>query len=757
MLMKMSSDSKIIKPKTDFQLVLNYSNQRVWKNESGAGANAVSRAVDMTFSSTDGPLSEIVWSPSKGFSLNCVDSSFDDKNSSVYRDVEPSSMVLALIQSVTGCISTTAEPLDDVFVKPISTISTKNDISSSGSPTKHPKGASDGVIQDCRAHEEHNTGSGGNMEKMYTARRVCDFSNDQANVETAIISEIKGNKSSNISGHVDHGPVDNSLKQADEPQPSMELNPSPRKHSNGVMDSSFGKQVVVTEDSLYTEVEHINESDALKSPRRSPLEKLESSAENNLQTFNCEATCAAKSGVLVSQSSENKNKCQGNEMVLLCDKNLPVTHSPRNSNVPMTRYMGEEKSLSDIDASKSLSKEENDSCTSVESCYCADMLSIGKKRCSFQQQLIVGSKRVKRQIQETSHSKSYVQQDSSFMNLFSNMRKRFSRSTHDEGKSSTHTTANPDHHLWPDPKLITCNNNQDTAPQHTGLKSNFHSTYCPSLKNVGTRNSHEVGEASKESDISNKVHEVDVTARTFCAEKNSLYKQYFQSNKIEVSTQRYDSSPSLHSKVRPINFLDSHENRKKYSVETKSCYHLELIKEKEGMTLHSSSTRQNKNSNDNLESYASSERHETTIFHKSDNLEGMSISRFSPKSTTPLMICDHLKETGGSQIHSTDFSMLRPSHERITYLNNFKIEETREQYGNNLLLTEANKLQNCCVNKKASTGLKGNNDHTSSRNFSPITPFPGFSDSVAMAPMFARRLGAIKHMPTNRTDSISHR
>ncbi|CAL0299881.1 unnamed protein product [Lupinus luteus] len=721
MLTKMSSDSKITKPKKNFQLVLNYSNQRVWKNESGAGANAVSRAVDMTFSSTNGPLSEIVWSPSKGFSLNCVDSSFDDKTSSLYREVEPGSMVLALLQSVSGCMPTTAEPLDDVFVKPISIISAKDDISSSGSPTTHPKSDSDAVIQDCKAHEEHNTGSGGNMEKMYTARGVPDLPNDEANVETSIISEIKGNKSSNISGHVDHRPVDNSFQQADEPQPSLGQNPSSGKHSNGVMDSSFSKQVVVTEDALYTGVEHINESDALKSPGRSAVEKLESSAENNIQTFNLEATCAAKSGVLVSQSNENKNKCQGNEMVLLCDKNLPVTHSPRDSKVQMTRYTGEEKSSSDIDASESLSKEENDSRTSVESRYRADMLSIGKKRCIFQQPLIVGSKRVKRQIQETSHSKSYVQPDSSFMNLFSNMRKRFSQSTHDEGKPLAHTIANPDHHhlLWPDPQLITCNNNQDIAPQNTGLKSKFHSTCC--------------------------------------AEKNSLYKQYFQSNKIEVSTQRYDSSPSLQSKVRPINFLDSHENRKKYSLETKSCYHLELIKEKEGVILHSSSTKQNKNNNDILESYASSERHETTIFHKSDNPEDLSISRFFPKSTTPLMICDHLKETGGSQIYSTDFSRLSPSCKRITYLNNFKIEEAREQSGDNLLVAEAKKLQNCSVNKKASTGHKGNNDHISRRNFSPITPFPGFSDSVAMAPMFARRLGAIKHMPTNRTDSLSHR
>ncbi|KAE9612093.1 hypothetical protein Lalb_Chr06g0169311 [Lupinus albus] len=656
--MKTSSNSKIIKSKTGVQLVTNYSNQRVRENKSGSGANAnAASRVDMT--NANEPLSEIVWSPSKGLSLNCVDSSFTEEKTSLYRDVEPSSMVLDLLQSVTGGMSTTDEP--------INVICAKSDISSSDFPD----------------FEEHNTGSGGNMKKTNTVKEEPNLLNDQAKVETAIISEIKRNKSYAISGHV-HRPVDNSSHQENEPQSNM----------------------VVTKDGLYTEVEHINEYeeafDALKSSSRSALEKLESRVDNNLKTFNYEATCAAKSGVL----NEIENKSHGNEMMLPCDKNVPVLHSPCKSKIHMTRNKGKDKSLSDKDADVSLLKEENDSRLSVESSCSAEMFSVDAKRCNFQHQLIVGSKRVRNQFQETTHAKSYVQQGSSFINLISNMRKGFSQSTQDEAKSLPHIIANPDHHpLRLDPKLITHNKNEDSAPQNTVFKHNLQSTYCPCLKNVGKRNSHQVGEASKDFEPSNKVHVVDVTPISSCAENNSLCKQYFRSNKLEESTQRYGAGPSLRSTVRPINFLKSHENKKNYSVETKSCYNMEY---------GSCSTRKNKNKNDNVESYGLSKKKETTTtIHKSDNLEGLWISRFFPKSTTPLMNSDNLNEIGGSELQSTDFSTLPHSQKRVTYLNKCKIEETREQ--------------------------------------------PGFSDSEEMTTMFARRLGAIKHMPTNKTDSIPHR
>ncbi|MCI16117.1 putative zinc knuckle family protein [Trifolium medium] len=85
----------------------------------------------------------------------------------------------------------------------------------------------------------------------------------------------------------------------------------------------------------------------------------------------------------------------------------------------------------------------------------------------------------------------------------------------------------------------------------------------------------------------------------------------------------------------------------------------------------------------------------------------------------------------------------------ISRLNNCKVEETREQYDDNQLLIETKKLQNCCINKEASSSIgvkdeKGNNDHISKHKVGHVTPFPRLRDSELMVSMFAKRLGAIK-------------
>lgn len=78
----------------DLGLALNYSSQciqRALNDDSGAGANAGSR-VDMTFVATD-PLSELVWSPHKGLSLKCADSSMKEKRPSLLLGAGPSNMI----------------------------------------------------------------------------------------------------------------------------------------------------------------------------------------------------------------------------------------------------------------------------------------------------------------------------------------------------------------------------------------------------------------------------------------------------------------------------------------------------------------------------------------------------------------------------------------------------------------------------------------------------------------------------------------
>ncbi|KAL2601151.1 hypothetical protein AAZV13_10G150900 [Glycine max] len=728
-MVKMSSESETIKPKTDFGLILNYSNKCIWKNDSGAGANAACR-IDKTFSAID-PLSEIVWSPDKGFSLKCVDSSFTNKKTSLLGDVEPSSMVLALLQSVNGS-STTDKPIDDVSVEPIVVICSKSDVSSTDTPARNPASDSIVIIPDHKTCEDdHDIGFGDNMQKMTTERETPNLPNSQkenvmndleknicaqANIGTAIISEIKGNKST-MSGQVDERLLSNLSLQGDEPKCRMEENPSPSKHCNGDIDTGIVNQVVEIEDGLYTMVEHTIEckgSSALGtnliSSGISPSQKLESTAENDLQTFNYEATCAATSTVLVSKFSKNKNKFHVNEKMLLCSKNHQVMPSPSNSRIQMTR-------------------------------------NEGRKR-SKMQQVIIGSKKFKKQTQETSCSKSYVKPDSSFMNLISNMIKGCSQSTQDGDKSLALNLENPNHHLQQlDQKLLKCNKNQDSELKNAGFRSNFQSMVGAKFKNVGTRMS-QVGEASKDFEPGTKVHGIDATPITFYAENNSLYRQYLQSNKLEISEGRFDACPPIQPQTRPINSLNSHEHWKNNSMENENCYNLELTKEKEGMallSLHSPSTRQNRNDNENAESCAMYES--KGICHRSDNVEGLWINRFLPKSTSPLVVFDHLNERGGSEVHSASCAMLPNSNKHIS-LNNCKIEEAKEQSADDQLLSEAQNLHNCCVNKEDSTVLKddkGNQYHTAKlHKFNSFTPFPGLRAAGPMVSMFARRLGAIK-------------
>ncbi|XP_027933906.1 uncharacterized protein LOC114189516 isoform X3 [Vigna unguiculata] len=548
-----------------------------------------------------------------------------------------------------------------------------------------------------------------NMEKMNIEIETLQLSNDQkenlmndlennlcaqADIGTAIISEGKGNKST-FSGQIGGRPMHNLLLQTDEPKCGLEENPS-MKHCNGGTETGVLNKVVEIEDGLCTRVEHVIECNgsaahgtSLISSGVNPLPKLESSAENDLQTFNCE-----------SKSNENKNKSTGNEMMVLCSKNPPIITSPCNSRIRMTRNEGKEKSLSDRDSNVSLPKED-DFHLNVESCRSSGLLLAGKKRSNFQQ-VIIGSKKLKKQIQETSCSKSCVQPDSSFMNLVSNMLKRCSQSTQDENKSLALNLENPHHHLQQtDQKLLTCNRSQDPKLKNAGFRSNFQSVAGAKFKNVGARK-FQVGDGSKDFEVGNKVHGIDVAPITFYAENNSLYRQYFPSNKLEVSERRLHTSP--------INSLNSHEHWVNNSLENENYYKLGITKEKEGMAslpLHSPSTGQKRNDNENAESNELYERRE--ICHKSETVEGLWINRFLPKSTSPSIVFDQLNERGDSEDHSTY------KHISLT-------------------------------NKEDSTVLKdkGSEYQFAKHESNSITPFPGLRDSRPMVSMFARTLGAIK-------------
>ncbi|KAK7308870.1 hypothetical protein RJT34_05173 [Clitoria ternatea] len=604
----------------------------------------------MTLAATD-PLSEIVWSPDKGLSLKCADSSFAaDKTSPLFRDVGTTSMLRLTPQ----------QPVDDGFLKPVAT---KSDFAEANAPTMHPTSDSE-----CKAYEENNEGQAGQR------------------------------------------PFDNLVGQSDEPTPSMDQNPSPGRHSDGGIDIGVGKKAIVTVDDLSTSVEPMIEHRGsgaagtnLTSSSRFPLEKQESSAENELRTSNCQAACTGTSGV---NGNEIENKLQDSEMKLPCDKILLGLHSPCHSRIHMALNKGKEKSLSDGDANAILSREENDSHSSVESCNSASFFSTGKKRHNFQQQLIISSKRVKKHVEETSGSKSNVKQDSSFMNWISNMVKGLSQSIQEDSNALAPTLGNPDHHnLQPNEKFVTCNVNQDPEPKNTGFKSIFQSIYCPSQKNVRTRMPHQEGRSSEELAPGNMEHGIDATPITCCAENNNLPKLCLQSNKVEVSTGRYDAGPSSLPKIKPLSFFNSQVSSKNNLVANKNCSNLGLSKGKEEVASHSFSTKQNTENNDNVDSNALfDKKEEENICQRRDNLGSLWITRFSPK------------------------------------FNATSREQPADDTEESMSLKED----------------KGNNDYKVKQKFKPVSSSPGFRNLEPMASMFAKRFGAIKHIiPMNTTDNTN--
>ena len=218
------------------------------------------------------------------------------------------------------------------------------------------------------------------------------------------------------------------------------------------------------------------------------------------------------------------------------------------------------------------------------------------------------------------------------MNFISNMIKGCSQSTQDEDKSLALNLENPNHHLQqPDQKLLKCNKNEYLELKNAGFRSNFQSMVEAKFKNVGTRMS-QIGEASKDFEPGTKVHGIDATPITFYAKNNSLYRQYSQSNKLEISKGRFYACPPIQPQIRPINSLNSHQHWKNNSTENENCYNLELTKEKDGMallSLHSPSTRQKRNDNENVESCAMYKSKE--MCHRSDNVEGLWINQFFTK------------------------------------------------------------------------------------------------------------------------------
>ncbi|XP_050374002.1 uncharacterized protein LOC126791572 isoform X2 [Argentina anserina] len=401
------------------------------------------------------------------------------------------------------------------------------------------------------------------------------------------------------------------------------------------------------------------------------------------------------------------------------------------------------KASSDGDLSTRMSKEEDDSHESVESCNSARLLSSGKKRWGFEEQFIVGSNIFRKQIQETPACTSYVKQDSSFMNWISCMMKGFSKSIQDEALPLT--VVHPDlAHENSDKKLITHNKDQDAGLKCIGFQSIFQSLYCPRAEEKETRVSsgdNAIGERSEEPELA-------IVPKKIRREEMNLVKRCFLPvGKLSESS----CGNEVGSEIQPeILFAQAASTQDKGnntdSLKNRYACNLEYGKQKDEVSPSSSLGKRKRKRVEHVESDPQSEGKTTDkFFHRRDMLGSLWVTRFTPKISGPSLMSD--RYSVGAALDCS---------------NDKKNVGVKGQLVENTVVVSGYELQDCAADNAGSLSFnrnEGQSDEKSVSKLNPMLPAPQFGGSEAMASVFARRLDALKHitqcsMTGNAADKI---
>ncbi|KAF3952474.1 hypothetical protein CMV_021971 [Castanea mollissima] len=750
----MNVDNENIEPVTELGLAPSYSNQciqRPMNIDSGAGANAGSR-IDMTFVASD-PLSELVWSPHKG----------------------PSNVDFPAPQSFMGGSSTTDKPVDEVITPQVAS-HTKDEFAGANTSNASLTSAGGGMPE-CQPNHEHKTGPIRNMEEVNNmvgssvlqVTRKEDIRKSEGddictpiNVQMDEISETGENSFPSLPGLVNGGLSDIIPTKIVEPKTDMVANePFSEDSRGGGRDFGSGNQILGKNINLASDVLPVDKCKAsetpvqnLSSPGKRPLEMLEFTAENDLRTLIGDSACGAANKIVEPEFNEGKTGFQPDKVVLLRDKTVLIEVSPTNSRIHMPRSKGKEKALSDGDIDRRLSKEEDVSHESVESCN-SGLFSTGKKRWSVEGHMIVGSKKIKSQIQDTPGSTSYVKQDSSFMNWITNIMKGFSKPMQGEAPSLSLAIAHPD---YGHQNLLTCNKNHDPGFKNNGFQSIFQSLYCPKAGGETKlfNANYQTGEGSKEHELDNKMCNINATPISICGDGDKICRQNLLPNdKLDESTSGNGADSLNQPKTFPVTFVSSKENSKINSRENKKSCNVDFGNEKDGISSNSSLGKRRTISAENFDSELPAEGKTTNDYRNS-----LWITRFCAKTSGPVLNVDDCIQSIGVGLEcSTDCTRPLPCPENyVGFSKNHKSVAVRELSAEGPMLALGKESQKCPADTDAVVGsnwIKGHNDQKSVNKLNPKLPSPKFESSEAMASIFARRLDALKHiMPSDVKDTV---
>ncbi|CAK7327193.1 unnamed protein product [Dovyalis caffra] len=783
----MNTDDKNIEPVTDLGLDLGYSNQciqRRLKNDSGAGANAGS-SVDKTFVATNA-LSELVWSPQKGLSLKCADGSFSDIKPSLLRGAGPINMVSG---------SSTDKPgSKEYFMTSLGESDVRNEVAGRGNSKKLVTGVTSMfpssesrqankialVLAATVDHEEEvDTAVGLSfLQKKEDLRnsRAEDI-NDPMNLQ---VDEISGTRENKI-------PNEPKLDVAQNDPTSEE----PFVRFRGVGDGSHTSQTEIASASQVQSVrecefndakmekapssgrEHFESPSCMEKERENkverdpyicPLEKMESTAENDLKPPRGENVCDVATKIVGSKSAQEvQNSCRQDDKILSRDNNHWNKQSPTNSRTRRYQMKGKAKALSDGNLNERVLDMQDDSHESVESCNSAGLFSTGKKRRNFDPESCVGSKSVKTKIQESPGSSSFVKQDSSFMIWISNMMKGFLKSKEDEAPPLALTLGNYNHkHKNRDKNLSPCNRNQDQECKTMGFQSIFQSLYCPKTKAQETVafNTNNQTKGSKQLELDNMICDSNATPIACCMATDTVYKRFIQSNDdLNESRTSNGVAPAALTKLLSTNTASSQEINRKNSAENKILCNLATDEEKDGTSSNSSLRKHKRNSAENIDAELTSEgKAANNSSYKSDPLTSWWITRFTPKTPGPLSNRDLCTRNTGEALYGSSDSMRLKAQwqNHPTSFHDHIVGAWEEEHSTE----DPVYMQNCADSTEVSFGISKVNEHHDEKSIcklNSILPCSRYRHTEAIASVFARRLDALRHiMPSHATDDSAN-
>lgn len=488
------------------------------------------------------------------------------------------------------------------------------------------------------------------------------------------------------------------------------------------------------------------------------LGKLESSAENDLQNMNDKTAGCEGSKIIITDSSQEvrgsnqpdeKDNCKGSG----------DSAYPANCIVQWKQRKGKEKALSDGDVHGRMSNNEDDSYGSVESCSSA-FLSTAKRRWSFEQQLIAGNKRVKRQDDKTPGSN--FGQDSSFMNWISNMMKGLSEPVQDEAPSLDLALAKPDVEHGGLNEETMFKKSNDPGFCSIGFQSIFRLLYNPITRGEEGAPSEncQAKQQAKEIEVIEMSCDVNATPIACFGGSENFGKQLLLNNENATDSKSGNAAISpIQLRNSPEISCGSHQSHNTRSQENRNSCNLE-IGAKTGEVMHNSALgKSNSNSTENFGCDLPSAKTAYIYANTSDPLKNLWISRFAAKTPgimlNPETCNQNTKDDSQGSMHSAKLIPCPQNH-----IDDHSTQNHIDDHSVDDLDTAVSKEKCNTAITKASPGhkeFKSRNEQKSISKFNSVLRSPNLRSSEAIASVFARRLGAFKHIiPPDLTVNVGH-